>query len=83
MNLVKLGTRKSRLALWQADHVIEQLQDTWPDLTCEKVSFMTQGDKTLDKPFFLLAKLGTWDERDIALGIALSCYCTVGYRDFP
>ena len=40
-------------------------------------------DKTLDKPFFLLAKLGTWDERDIALGIALSCYCTVGYRDFP
>ena len=50
MNLLKIGTRKSRLALWQTNHVIERLQNAWPGLICETVTFLTEGDKTLDKP---------------------------------
>ena len=47
---VKLGTRKSRLALWQTNHVMALLQNAWPSLKCETVPFVTQGDRTLDTP---------------------------------
>lgn len=50
MALIRIGTRKSKLALWQTDHVIERLHGAWPDVVCEKVLFTTQGDKNLDKP---------------------------------
>lgn len=47
---ITIGTRTSKLARWQSDHVIEQLQDAWPDLLCEIRPFVTTGDKELDKP---------------------------------
>lgn len=50
MKTLTIGTRTSSLALWQTNHVIEKLQTAWPELACQKESFVTQGDKTLDKP---------------------------------
>lgn len=47
---MKIGTRKSRLALWQTEHVIRLLQEKWPFLQCDVHHFTTQGDTTLDKP---------------------------------
>ncbi|MFQ5570622.1 MAG: hydroxymethylbilane synthase [Rhodothermales bacterium] len=44
------GTRRSRLALWQTDHVINTLERQWPGLSCRKQRFDTRGDKTLDVP---------------------------------
>jgi hydroxymethylbilane synthase len=53
MTLLRLGTRKSRLALWQANFVKEKLEA----LVCkvELVPITTTGDKILDTP---LAKIG-------------------------
>ena len=45
-----LGSRTSKLALWQSDFVLRQLQDAWPDLTGRVQTFVTKGDKNLDKP---------------------------------
>jgi hydroxymethylbilane synthase len=45
-----IGTRTSQLALWQAHHVQQQLEGQWPGLVCRLETFVTQGDKTLDKP---------------------------------
>jgi hydroxymethylbilane synthase len=45
-----LGTRTSRLALWQTRHVIARLQAAWPDLNCQERHFVTKGDVTLDRP---------------------------------
>jgi hydroxymethylbilane synthase len=45
-----LGTRTSRLALWQTRHVIDRLQAAWPELVCQERHFMTKGDVTLDRP---------------------------------
>lgn len=45
-----VGTRPSRLARWQTDHVIQDLQAAWPGLDCRVVEFLTHGDKTLDRP---------------------------------
>lgn len=47
---LRLGTRTSRLATWQAEHVAAALRAAWPGLRVELVPFVTQGDKTLDKP---------------------------------
>lgn len=49
-NTLILGTRTSQLALWQANYVKQQLEAQWPDLVCRLEPFITQGDKTLDKP---------------------------------
>lgn len=43
---IVLGTRTSDLALWQTNHIIEQLQLAWPGLQCERMPFITKGDRT-------------------------------------
>ncbi len=55
MSVLRIATRKSKLALWQAEFVKAQLQKFHPELKVELVTFTTQGDKILDTP---LAKIG-------------------------
>lgn len=43
---LRIGTRKSKLALWQAHHVKSLLETAWSGLTCEIVHFVTEGDKS-------------------------------------
>ncbi|NKQ35750.1 MAG: hydroxymethylbilane synthase [Chloroflexi bacterium] len=45
-----IGTRTSRLAMWQTEHIISLLQAAWPGLECRTEPFVTKGDKTLDQP---------------------------------
>ncbi len=52
---IRIATRKSQLALWQAEYVRDMLQLHHPDLNVELVKMSTQGDKILDTP---LAKVG-------------------------
>lgn len=55
MTELRIATRKSPLALWQANFVKQQLEQHHPDLTVTLVPMSTQGDKILDTP---LAKIG-------------------------
>jgi hydroxymethylbilane synthase len=52
---LRIATRKSPLALWQAEFVKSQLQRYHPRLNIELVTMTTKGDKLLDTP---LAKIG-------------------------
>jgi len=52
---LKIGTRGSALALWQADFVADALREAHPGLQIEKVLFKTAGDRFLDRP---LAEIG-------------------------
>ena len=52
---LKIATRQSPLALWQANYVKDRLQQLYPDLTIELVPMVTKGDVILDSP---LAKIG-------------------------
>jgi hydroxymethylbilane synthase len=52
---LRIATRKSPLALWQAEHVAAALRASHPGLAVELVGMTTQGDKILDSP---LAKIG-------------------------
>jgi hydroxymethylbilane synthase len=55
VKVIRIATRKSPLALWQAEHVAAKLEKAFPELKTELVSMVTQGDKILDTP---LAKIG-------------------------
>ncbi|MBR4383896.1 MAG: hydroxymethylbilane synthase [Selenomonadaceae bacterium] len=55
MRKIKIGTRSSRLALWQAEFVATRLKKFFPALEVELVHVHTTGDKILDAP---LAKIG-------------------------
>ena len=52
---LRIATRKSPLALWQANHVRDALMARNPGLDVELFTMTTQGDKILDTP---LAKVG-------------------------
>jgi hydroxymethylbilane synthase len=54
-NLLKIATRQSPLALWQANFVKHQLETLHPGLRVELVPMVTKGDVILDSP---LAKIG-------------------------
>ena len=44
---IRIGTRKSRLALVQTKMVAEAIQTVCPEVVCELVPLMTKGDKIL------------------------------------
>jgi len=52
---IRIATRRSPLALWQAEYVAGLLQQTFPGVETELIKMTTQGDKILDAP---LAKIG-------------------------
>ena len=54
-NTLKIATRKSPLALWQAEFVADRLRQLHPDLEVSLVPMSTKGDRVLDSP---LAKIG-------------------------
>ncbi|MDD1619527.1 MAG: hydroxymethylbilane synthase [Methylococcaceae bacterium] len=53
--IIRIATRQSPLALWQAEHVAERLEQAFPRVKTELVKMVTRGDKILDAP---LAKVG-------------------------
>jgi len=52
---IRIATRKSPLALWQAEHVRDRLLALHPGMQVELLKMSTQGDRILDSP---LAKIG-------------------------
>ncbi len=52
---LRIATRQSRLALWQAEHVAARLREAHPDVNVVLVPMTTQGDRVLDRP---LAQVG-------------------------
>lgn len=54
-NVLRIATRQSPLALWQAHYVKDKLMASHPGLVVELVPMVTRGDVILDTP---LAKVG-------------------------
>ncbi|WP_427838850.1 hydroxymethylbilane synthase [Actinobacillus pleuropneumoniae] len=52
---LRIATRQSPLALWQANFVKDELEKRFPELSVELVTMVTKGDVILDTP---LAKIG-------------------------
>src|SRR6185295_5980054 len=58
--IVWLGTRGSKLARWQTDHVREALLRAWLGLDAETRVITTQGDRTLDTPLPVIGGKGVF-----------------------
>jgi hydroxymethylbilane synthase len=52
---IRIATRESKLALWQAEHVAARLRAHYPHLAVRLVPMTTRGDQILDAP---LARIG-------------------------
>ena len=52
MKLVRIGTRNSQLALWQAEFVRAAILKAHPDCRVELVEILSEGDRTLDIPLY-------------------------------
>jgi hydroxymethylbilane synthase len=52
---IRIATRKSELALWQANHVADLLRSRYPVIEVELLPMVTRGDIILDQP---LAAIG-------------------------
>lgn len=52
---VRIATRRSALAMWQANHVRDLLYSHHPEIEIELVPIVTRGDRVLDRP---LAEIG-------------------------
>ena len=55
MKKLIIATRKSKLALWQSEHIKAELEKAFPEMEVELSEMSTKGDKILDTP---LAKIG-------------------------
>jgi hydroxymethylbilane synthase len=65
---LRIATRKSALALWQAEHVAALLRTTHPGLTVELVPMSTRGDEILDKPLATIGGKGLFlKELEVAM----------------
>jgi len=53
-----IATRASNLALWQAYHIKERIESSFPHVTVELNEITSKGDKILDKPLALIGGKG-------------------------
>jgi len=53
-----IATRASNLALWQAYHIKERIETSFPEITVELNEITSKGDKILDKPLALIGGKG-------------------------
>lgn len=57
---IKIGTRKSKLALAQTNMVVNEIKKYFPSTNIEVVHFTTKGDKVLNKPLINIGGKGVF-----------------------
>jgi hydroxymethylbilane synthase len=60
---IVVGTRASKLALWQTNFVVARLSELFPELECRVQTFKTVGDDIVDRPLPELGGKGVFTAR--------------------
>lgn len=55
---IRIATRASKLALWQAEFVRDQLKSLYPEMGVELVTLTSSGDVVLDRPLYAVGGVG-------------------------
>jgi len=83
-SLLRIATRKSPLALWQAEHVAQRLRDAHPDLTVELLPLSTRGDEVLDRSLAAIGGKGLFlKELEIAIAEGHADLAVHSLKDVP
>lgn len=81
---LRIATRQSRLALWQAEHVAALLRSKHPELHVELVPMTTQGDRVLDRALSEVGGKGLFvKELEIALAEHRADIAVHSMKDVP
>jgi hydroxymethylbilane synthase len=81
---IRIATRKSALALWQAEYVKAKLQSFYPKLAVELVPMSTKGDRILDTPLAKVGGKGLFiKELEIAMQENLADIAVHSMKDVP
>jgi hydroxymethylbilane synthase len=81
---VVIATRKSPLALWQAEHVRGLLSNRHPDLQIELLAMTTLGDRILDRPLSQQGGKGLFvKELELALLDGRAQFAVHSLKDVP
>ncbi|MBP8253061.1 MAG: hydroxymethylbilane synthase, partial [Herpetosiphon sp.] len=84
MDMLRFGTRGSRLALWQTTHVMGLLGTLKPELAVEYAIISTRGDQILDTPLPLIGGKGVFTAELEAALHAKRIDCAVhSLKDLP
>ncbi|HEY0747337.1 MAG TPA: hydroxymethylbilane synthase, partial [Steroidobacteraceae bacterium] len=68
VTVLRIATRKSRLALWQAEHVAALLRESHPGIEIELVPLVTQGDRIQDRTLAAIGGKGLFiKELEVAI----------------
>lgn len=81
---LRIGTRGSRLALWQAEHVASRLREANPGLAVETVVLATTGDRVVDVALSKVGDKGLFTrELEEALGAGTIDVAVHSLKDLP
>jgi hydroxymethylbilane synthase len=81
---LRIATRKSQLALWQAEHVAERLRAAHADLDVELVPMSTKGDQILDRSLAAIGGKGLFiKELEIAIEEGRADLAVHSMKDVP
>lgn len=84
MDCLRIATRRSALALWQAEHVAAALRAAHPGLAVELVPMSTRGDRLLDRPLAQLGGKGLFlKELEVALAEGRADLAVHSCKDVP
>lgn len=82
--VIRIATRKSALAMWQAYYVQEQLLKHFPSVKIELVPMSTQGDRILDTPLAKIGGKGLFiKELEVAMQDGLADLAVHSMKDVP
>jgi hydroxymethylbilane synthase len=82
--ILRVATRKSKLALWQADHVAAMLRNAHTDLQVELVPLVTQGDRIQDRSLAAIGGKGLFiKELEVAIEELRADIAVHSMKDVP
>jgi hydroxymethylbilane synthase len=68
VTLLRIATRQSALALWQAEHVASRLRAAHAGIEVQLVPMTTRGDQVLDRPLSMIGGKGLFlKELEVAM----------------
>jgi hydroxymethylbilane synthase len=83
-NALRIATRKSQLALWQAEHVAELLRRAHPNLAVQLVPMSTKGDLILDRSLAAMGGKGLFiKELEVAIEEGRADLAVHSMKDVP
>jgi len=84
INTLRIATRQSALALWQAEHVAARLRALHANLKVELVPMTTRGDQIIDRPLAAIGGKGLFlKELEVAMLEQRADIAVHSFKDVP